>query len=94
MNIRHKENEDRGVFFISEDEQKLAQLVYTKRTSQEIVIEHTEVNKELRGKDIGFSLIERAVAYAREHQLKIIPLCAFAKAVFQREAAFSDVLAA
>ena len=93
MNISHKENEERGVFFIEENNEKLAQLVYSKPNSHQIVIEHTEVNKALRGNHLGFSLVERAVDYAREQHLKIVPLCAFAKAVFERESDFDDVRA-
>jgi len=50
------------------------------------------VSEALRGKSAGKQLVAAAVEYARANQLKIIPLCPFAKAVFDKTPTFQDVL--
>lgn len=45
---------------------------------------HTEVAPEAEGKGVGKKLLEAMVGYAREHQLKVIPLCVFVQAQFKR----------
>jgi predicted GNAT family acetyltransferase len=49
------------------------------------------VEEALRGKDLGERLIEEAVEYARNHQLKIQPECSFARAVFKLKREYNDV---
>jgi predicted GNAT family acetyltransferase len=57
-----------------------------------MVIEHTEVDEVLRGKNIGYELVHAGVEYARHHGLKIIPLCPFARSVINKKPEFQDVL--
>jgi hypothetical protein len=58
-----------------------------------MIIEHTEVNDELKGQNVGFQLVKTAVEFARANNIKIIPLCPFANSVFKRKPEFADVLA-
>lgn len=92
MLIQHQQKENRGMFFIEEDGNVLAEMTYSSRTPNRMVIEHTEVDDELKGQNIGFSLVHQAVEYARLHNLKIVPICSFAKAVFDKKPDFKDVL--
>jgi predicted GNAT family acetyltransferase len=46
-----------------------------------LIIDSTEVDDALRGKNAGKQLVEAAVKHARAHNYKIIPLCPFAKSV-------------
>ena len=57
-----------------------------------MIIDNTEVNNILAGKGIGKQLLTKAVEYAREKKIKIIPLCPFAKSVFEKVEEFQDVL--
>ena len=43
-----------------------------------IALTHTRVPKAIERRGIGTGLVEAAIAYAREHHLKIDPQCAFA----------------
>jgi predicted GNAT family acetyltransferase len=91
MLILHKEDNNKGLFYIEQDGEQLAEMVYHISHNQ-MVIEHTEVNESLRGQNVGFQLVENGVEYAREKHLKIVPFCHFAKKVIQRTEAFQDVL--
>lgn len=92
MKIQHKEGKTRGMFFIEEDGEIIAELVYGNGGENIIVIEHTEVDDRLRGQNIGYELVHRTVEYARMHGLKVSPVCPFAKAVFDKKPDFGDVL--
>lgn len=93
MNILHKEGHSRSMFYIEDDGDIVAELVYAKGDDNVIVIEHTEVDEELQGKNIGYELVHKTVDHARSHGLKISPVCPFAKAVFDKKPDFNDVLA-
>ncbi|HVF82126.1 MAG TPA: GNAT family N-acetyltransferase [Flavisolibacter sp.] len=93
MNIQHKEGNRHSSFFIDQDGETVAEIVYSQGPANTIVIEHTEVDESLQGKNIGYELVQKTVEYAREKGLKITPLCTFAKAVIDKEQAFKDVLA-
>ncbi len=97
MLIRHKQVGSKGMFFIQQDGNLLAEMVYTMPAADKMIIEHTEVGDELRGQSAGYQLLQTAVEYARHHSLKIIPLCPFAipiaiGTVFRKKPEFADVL--
>jgi predicted GNAT family acetyltransferase len=92
MHIERTEQGSKGAFIINENDERLAEMTYSKAGDQLIIIDHTEVSDALRGKGAGKQLVSAAVNYARENKIKILPLCPFAKAVFERTPAFADVL--
>jgi predicted GNAT family acetyltransferase len=91
MNIKHKEQGDNGAFYIEENGEMLAEMTYRKQEGR-MVINHTEVDGSLRGKNVGFELVERGVEYAREEKLRLVPVCEFAKSVIDKTERFQDVL--
>lgn len=93
MVIQHKQLHHRGMFYVEEDGNILAEMVYSEAAPNQMIIEHTEVGDELRGQNVGLELVHRGVEYAREHQLKVLPVCTFAKSVFDKKPEFRDVLA-
>jgi len=92
MLIQHRQTENRGMFFIEEDGAILAEMTYSNPGPGRMIIEHTEVDDELKGQNVGYSLVHQAVEYARTHNLKIVPVCTFTKAVFDKKPDFRDVL--
>ncbi len=93
MEINRNEEGNKGSFFIEENGKKLAEMTYSKAGDDKIIIDHTEVGEALKGTGAGKKMVEQAVNYARENDLKIIPLCPFAKAQFAKTPEYSDVLA-
>ena len=92
MLIQHKQTGNKGKFFVAEEENVLAEMVYTMPSPDKMIIEHTEVDDSLRGKNVGYQLVNTAVEYARANHLKIIPLCPFAHSVFDKKPELADVL--
>jgi predicted GNAT family acetyltransferase len=92
IDIQHRSGETKGEFYLEEDGSAKAKITYSKLGSKQIIIDHTEVSDELRGEDVGRKLVEHAVGYARKNELKVIPLCPFAKSIIQRDESLQDVL--
>jgi uncharacterized protein len=93
MLIQNKLVKDKGMFFVEQDGNILAEMVYSMPTPDKMIIEHTEVSDELAGKNVGKQLVHTAVEYARTNNIKIVPLCPFANSVFKRTKEYADVLA-
>jgi uncharacterized protein len=60
--------------------------------NDKIIIDHTEVYPGNDGKGFGKMMVSKAVEFARTKNLKIIPLCPFAKSVFDKTPKFKDAL--
>jgi predicted GNAT family acetyltransferase len=93
MEIQRTEDENRGSFFVEKDGEKIALMTYSKAGADKIIIDHTEVDPSLKGQGVGQKMVFESVKYARENDLKIIPLCPFAKTVFDKNEDYADVLA-
>jgi uncharacterized protein len=92
MEIQQKDNGTTGMFFIEQEGKKVAELVYSWRDKDTIIIEHTGVEDVLKGKGAGKELVTRAVEFAREKGIKIVPVCSFARSIFAKTKEFEDVL--
>jgi len=92
MNITQIEQRSKGTFVIKENNELMAEMTYSKAGDKLIIIDHTEVSDVLRGKGVGTQLVGAAVEFARKQGLKILPLCPFAQAIFEKTPAFKDVL--
>ena len=94
MTVRREQKGHRGAFYIDGEGGRLAELTTSAAPDGQLVIlEHTEVDPSLRGQGVARKLVEAAVIWAREQHIKLVPVCPFAKAVFEREPAFRDVVA-
>ncbi|MEQ8580024.1 MAG: GNAT family N-acetyltransferase [Balneola sp.] len=91
MKIQHDETETKGSFYLLVGDEKAAELTYSKAGSDKIILDHTEVSDKYRGESLGKKLLYHSVDFARKHNLKILPLCPFARAVFSKNKDLRDV---
>lgn len=91
QDIKHKENERQGMFYMEDKKGITSELIYTIKDNGIIVIDHTETRPELEGNGLATRLVKRSVEFAREKELKIDPLCPFAEVQFDRNKDFQDV---
>lgn len=92
MDIQHEESNTKGAFFIELDGNRIAEMTYSKNGDYRIIIDHTEVSEDYKGEGLGKVLVFRGVEFARENNLKILPLCPYARVVFRRnKEEFADV---
>ena len=92
MEILQKDDGKKGMFYIDNNQQIVAKMTYVWADNTKIIIDHTEVNESFNGRGIGKQMVEKAVIFAREKAIKIIPLCPFAKSVFDKVKEYKDVL--
>jgi predicted GNAT family acetyltransferase len=92
LEIKLEQSVTKGSFYVEENGQRPANMTFSKAGDSLIIIDHTEVSDSLRGKNVGKQLVAAAVEHARKNNLKILPLCPFAKSVFERVKEYQDVL--
>ena len=92
MEIKQINREAKGFFKAIIGEKDAGRMTYSWAGKDKFIIDHTEVNPEFKGQQVGRHLVMAAVAFARERGVKIIPLCPFAKRVFDTTAEIKDVL--
>jgi uncharacterized protein len=90
--ITHDKEDSTGAFNLIADFEPSGELVYHREEPNKMVIEHTEVAEILSGKGAGKKLLEAAISFAREENLKIIPQCSYAAVMFRRIKEWDDVL--
>lgn len=80
-------------FFIGESEDNdIARITYYYKEPNVIVIDHTFVAVELRGKAIAGRLLTKVVEFAKENELKIIPVCSYAVKKMTRNDDYKEIL--
>jgi uncharacterized protein len=92
MQIQQDDNSKQGSFFIKKNNELLAEMTYRWTGDHVFTIDHTEVSDALAGKGVGKELVHAAVEFARAKGYKIVPVCPFAKKVFDRTKEYGDVL--
>jgi predicted GNAT family acetyltransferase len=92
LNIQHEHTEKGGSFYLETDGKRLAEMVYVMAGDKLMIIEHTDVDESLKGQGVGKQLQEQLVNYVRANQIKVMPLCPFAKATFSKMKEWQDVL--
>lgn len=90
--IQHQEQDSKGAFFIQQGNQRLAEMTYSRTGPTLIIIDHTEVGESLKGQGAGRQLLDALVAWVRSTDTKVIALCPFAKAQFDKDPSIRDVL--
>lgn len=93
MDVIQRNTDTKGWFYIEHEGKEIAAMHYVWAGADKMIIDHTEVNEAYEGRGLGKQLVHAAVEYARANTVKIIPLCPFAKGVFDRVEAYRDVLA-
>jgi predicted GNAT family acetyltransferase len=89
--VQREERRSGGRYTIVVDGHE-SEMTYSRASPQLIIIDHTAVHDALRGRGIGQVLVTRAVEDARREGYRIIPLCPFAKAQFERHPEWRDVV--
>ncbi|WP_151958921.1 GNAT family N-acetyltransferase [Acinetobacter junii] len=92
MNIKQSDNTKHGTFEIFDADVKAGEMAYTWAGDSMLIIDHTDVEDQFRGQGIGRQLLDALVAFAREREIKVIPLCPFSKSVFDKDQSIHDVL--
>lgn len=91
INIKQEDNKSKGRFVIYEDDIFAGEMTYTWAGDNKFIIDHTYIEVAFGGRGFGKKLVMKAVEFAREPEVKILPLCPFAKNVFDKNKDIQDV---
>lgn len=92
MEITIKERDNKGFAIATDENKKAGIMTYSIAGEKHIIIDHTEVNTDFKGKSVGKRMLYKIVEMAREKDIKITPLCPFANAMFKKLTEIQDVL--
>jgi uncharacterized protein len=87
--VRHNAAENR---FEAEVDGRLSVADYELRGT-EMIMTHTFVPPELRGRGIAAKLVRSALEHARSERLKVVPACSYVDVYFRRHPEFRPLLA-
>ncbi|AXG71110.1 GCN5-related N-acetyl-transferase [Kordia sp. SMS9] len=91
MEITRNDYGKKGQFTLRENDQQIGKMTYTWAGESKFIIDHTEVDDNREGNGFGKKMVMEAVKFARENTIKILPLCPFAKRVFEKNKDIQDV---
>lgn len=92
MDISIKEQNNKGFAVATEGNTTAGTMTYSISNNGFIIIDYTEVDPAFKGKGVGKQLLYNIVDMARAKQIKILPLCPFASAMFKKLTDIQDVL--
>ncbi|TCC94332.1 N-acetyltransferase [Pedobacter frigiditerrae] len=88
LNLNEKNH---GAFLVLDGDEQLGEMVLA-IVDNDLIVYHTEVSPKAEGKGLAKLMLNAMVAYAREKNLKVIPLCPYVHAQFKRHPAdYEDI---
>mgnify|MGYP000199539379 CR=1 FL=1 len=92
MELKIEQGETKGSVYLEDEGKTAAEMTYSIASKQLIIIDHTDVNENYRGQQLGRQLLNALVQKARDEDFKIIPLCPYARSEFEKDATIQDVM--
>lgn len=90
--VEQQDDGKHGAFIAKENGVPAGEMTYTWAGEKMFIIDHTGVEEGFNGRGVGRTMLDHAVAFAREKGVKILPLCPYAKSVFVKDESIRDVL--
>lgn len=91
IQVEHLDRPDSGVFHLTRDGQRLAEMTYRRLGPSHVVIDHTFVDPSLRGGGVARQLLDAAVAWARASGTRLSATCSYVVLQFARDKSLQDV---
>lgn len=87
----HEVTGTKGAFLATANGTHAGEMTYSRLNDHVVIVDHTGVFGGFEGTGLGKALVDHGVRWAREHQQRIMPLCPFARALFERTPESQDV---
>lgn len=87
-------------YFISQEQdrfeavlngQKVGEITFVRVGIDKLIIDYTGVHPDFRNRNIGLSLVRNVAHLARHQKRRVITMCPFARAMFNRYSEFDDI---
>lgn len=70
---------------------QIGQITFVRVGADRVIIDHTAVDADFRNADVGLNLVRQVCNWARGTRRRVIALCPFARAMFNKYSEFDDV---
>lgn len=84
--------ENNRIVAMDKEGKEAGEVTFTNSEENTLFIDHTEVDENHRGQGLGGQLIQQVVNKAKNENLKVTPLCMYARKVFERKKEYQEVL--
>ena len=91
IEIKQEDDGEDGQFTLFDEEKIAGEMTYSWAGEDKFIIDHTGIREEYGQKGYGKKLVYEAVEFARNKGVKILPLCPFARALFDKDNSIADV---
>lgn len=78
-------------FYIEKEGKLAAEMTYSVTSETLYIIDHTYVDDRYRGQGLAEELMSTVVDHARQHQIRLLGLCPFAKRQLETKPEYADV---
>lgn len=92
ITFKHEQDERRGKFIILENDIPAGEMTYVWAGTEKFIIDHTETYEDFSGKGYAKQLVMKGIDYAKEKNVKIIPLCPYAKKVMEKDENLHEII--
>lgn len=92
ITFKHEEDGRHGKFTILENEIPAGEMTYVWAGENKFIIDHTESYDGFGGRGLAKELVLKGIAYAKEQDVKIIPLCPYAKKVMEGDNELKEMI--
>lgn len=80
-----------GAFVLKDNQEKIGEMVVSVN-DKKLTVYHTEIDQEYEGKGLSRLLLNALVDYARQNEMKVLPLCVFVHGQFKKHPEkYSDI---
>lgn len=91
LTFRRSELDGKGAFTAFDGDDKAGTMTYSRLNDHTVIIDHTETLPGHEGRGVGKQLVTHGVEWARAEGQKLMPLCPFARSVFDKMPDWQDV---
>ncbi|MEC3940587.1 GNAT family N-acetyltransferase [Enterococcus mundtii] len=88
MEIKEEKNR---LVLLDDEQSEIGEMTWSDAGPDIMIIDHTFVDPAFRGQKLAEKLVAIGVEVARRTGRKVIPLCPYAKAEFERKVEYHDV---
>ncbi len=89
--IKYKFEETKNRFAAYHEGKEVGEITFTKAGDKVLIVDHTYVKEEYRGKSIANKLVKHIVDFAISQNKLIVPLCPFVRKEFGRNQEYQAI---
>lgn len=91
LEFQMAEEAGRGTLTAMSGDRRAGVLAFSRLSDDTLLVEHVQTFPGFQGQGVGQRIVEEGIAWARANAHKLMPLCPFARTIFDRHPEYADV---